>query len=492
MASTTGIRKDLPSTSDRRGCPRESLPWVVLVFFGENNWGKLIDLSESGMSFEFAQAPPMHERIHFRFETMGIVKDGLGRGLLSDSFEASGKVVWSREFERAAGVQFLDLSDRSREQLRNMLWVETRGRAGTLHEAAESEVLVQLGEPYEPPARLTDVPPEGEVVEEGTWPDIEVAESKAAANQETGSEPALKTLQAPTYQAYGEPFDTQGQSQNLSDTKPGVSRTTLLAVLGCLVVVSAVAVAMKNSTLWTRRAEVVPRALSSPVNNGQASNAAVLGPQRFVVEVSDIKNKRWLLWFAHNDAKNTAKTAAYRSSASPSPFEPAKKATGQEHPSTTEKTSEPPESMPFQPTISRPVINSVAVHASSDGALEIPDVEATPPVDSNNRLVTNGAVPVPIERSTVVGGQVQQARLLKYVAPTYPEIAKANHVGGDVTLDALVDASGNVTKVHALTGPPLLRQAAEDALHQWKYEPAQLDGQPVAMHLTVTVKFQYK
>jgi hypothetical protein len=29
-----------------------------------------------------------------------------------------------------------------------------------------------------------------------------------------------------------------------------------------------------------------------------------------------------------------------------------------------------------------------------------------------------------------------------------------------------------------------------DALRQWNYEPARLDGQPVPTHLSVTVKFR--
>jgi hypothetical protein len=35
----------------------------------------------------------------------------------------------------------------------------------------------------------------------------------------------------------------------------------------------------------------------------------------------------------------------------------------------------------------------------------------------------------------------------------------------------------------------LLHQAAMDALRQWRYEPAMLDGKAVAMHLTVTIQF---
>jgi TonB family protein len=63
-------------------------------------------------------------------------------------------------------------------------------------------------------------------------------------------------------------------------------------------------------------------------------------------------------------------------------------------------------------------------------------------------------------------------------------------VEGDVTLDALIDETGRVTKIKTISGPVLLQQAAAAAVRQWKYEPAALDGKAVPMHLTVTVKFR--
>ena len=53
-----------------------------------------------------------------------------------------------------------------------------------------------------------------------------------------------------------------------------------------------------------------------------------------------------------------------------------------------------------------------------------------------------------------------------------------------------IDATGKVTTMKAVSGPTLLHQAAMDALRQWKYQPATLDGKAVAMHLTVTIQFR--
>jgi periplasmic protein TonB len=53
----------------------------------------------------------------------------------------------------------------------------------------------------------------------------------------------------------------------------------------------------------------------------------------------------------------------------------------------------------------------------------------------------------------------------------------------------LVDQSGKVAHMEVVSGPPILRQAAVDALRSWRYEPSQLDGQSVSVELLVTLKF---
>ena len=90
---------------------------------------------------------------------------------------------------------------------------------------------------------------------------------------------------------------------------------------------------------------------------------------------------------------------------------------------------------------------------------------------------------------TPVGGDVKPARLLSSVPPVYPPMARSQHVAGDVRIDASIDANGRVSSMKVISGPALLHQAAMEALRQWKYQPATLNGSAVAMHLTVTIQF---
>jgi len=91
-----------------------------------------------------------------------------------------------------------------------------------------------------------------------------------------------------------------------------------------------------------------------------------------------------------------------------------------------------------------------------------------------------------------VGGDVKLARIIFSVPPKYPTLAKSQHVSGNVLIDALIDASGHVTTMKVVSGPAVLHQAAMDALKQWRYQPASLDGHPVPMHLAVTIQFHLR
>ena len=71
-----------------------------------------------------------------------------------------------------------------------------------------------------------------------------------------------------------------------------------------------------------------------------------------------------------------------------------------------------------------------------------------------------------------------------------PDFATGN--ANTVTFDALVDTSGHVTSMKALSGFPSLQSAAMAALKQYRYEPATRRGKPVPAHVTVTIKFLFE
>jgi len=62
-------------------------------------------------------------------------------------------------------------------------------------------------------------------------------------------------------------------------------------------------------------------------------------------------------------------------------------------------------------------------------------------------------------------------KLKSKVSPQYPDLARKMNVSGSVRLELLVAANGQVKSVKPLGGHPLLIDAAENAVKQWKYEP---------------------
>lgn len=74
-------------------------------------------------------------------------------------------------------------------------------------------------------------------------------------------------------------------------------------------------------------------------------------------------------------------------------------------------------------------------------------------------------------------------------APVYPAIATAAHIQGVVILEATIDETGQVVDLKVLRSVPALDAAALDAVRQWRYRPARLNGMPIPVIVTVTVRF---
>ncbi len=124
----------------------------------------------------------------------------------------------------------------------------------------------------------------------------------------------------------------------------------------------------------------------------------------------------------------------------------------------------------------------------SDG----PGVASGPPLLSG----LSGADPVPVPptpptppKPQRVGGLIREPRKILHVAPLYPDIARQSRVEGTVVLEAILDVTGRVESVRVLGSQPLLDDAAVRAVRQWRYTPTELNGVPVPVLMTITVRF---
>jgi periplasmic protein TonB len=97
--------------------------------------------------------------------------------------------------------------------------------------------------------------------------------------------------------------------------------------------------------------------------------------------------------------------------------------------------------------------------------------------------------PPPTPKRIIVGGNVIAAKLLNRTTPSYPPLARQTHTQGDVLLHAIIGKDGSIQQLEAVSGHPLLVQAALDAVKLWRYQPTLLNGQPVEVETTISVQF---
>lgn len=107
--------------------------------------------------------------------------------------------------------------------------------------------------------------------------------------------------------------------------------------------------------------------------------------------------------------------------------------------------------------------------------------------------VVGGEV-VPVVRSRPAGpvrlrAGIDPPRKIKDVKPMYPAFALAGFKRGTVIIEATIGVDGKVQEATVVRSVPAFDRAALDAVRQWEYMPARLDGEPIAVIMMVVVQF---
>jgi len=100
--------------------------------------------------------------------------------------------------------------------------------------------------------------------------------------------------------------------------------------------------------------------------------------------------------------------------------------------------------------------------------------------------------PAPPKPKTIVSGGVLNGKAISKPQPAYPPIAKAARASGTVTVQIVVDENGRVISASAVSGHPLLQQAAVGAARQARFSPTLLSGQPVKVSGVITYNFVFQ
>jgi protein TonB len=100
--------------------------------------------------------------------------------------------------------------------------------------------------------------------------------------------------------------------------------------------------------------------------------------------------------------------------------------------------------------------------------------------------------PVKVEaklKRITIGGNVQQAKLVRQPRPVYPPLAKQARISGVVHLAAVISRDGTIQDLKVISGHPLLIPSALEAVKQWVYQPTLLNGEPVEVSTQIDVNF---
>ena len=153
------------------------------------------------------------------------------------------------------------------------------------------------------------------------------------------------------------------------------------------------------------------------------------------------------------------------------------------------------------PSVSRPMIFPSLLPRDTAIAEAAPLVPIGPGMGTHDGLpdgfgvgVGHGPVvtvaPVKTAKPVNVSTGVMQGRLLAPILPAYPAIAKAAGVQGTVVVEAVISRTGTIESLHVVSGPPMLQNAALEAIREARYQPYRLNGEPTEVQTTIRVNFR--
>ena len=129
-----------------------------------------------------------------------------------------------------------------------------------------------------------------------------------------------------------------------------------------------------------------------------------------------------------------------------------------------------------------------AVHAArgQKAFFDVLDISVKP-----MQFETSHFTPLPDSLEFRTCRDVQPARLESTVPPEYPPLARGAQLRGTVEVFGIIGTDGKLAHLRALSGHPVLAQAALDTLQRWKYVPASCPDGPVATETKIEIEFGF-
>jgi len=102
--------------------------------------------------------------------------------------------------------------------------------------------------------------------------------------------------------------------------------------------------------------------------------------------------------------------------------------------------------------------------------------------------LTNALAQTPAQTKSISGG-VLNGKATSLAKPSFPAAARAVGASGAVNVQVVIDENGDIVSATAISGHPLLQQAAVQAARASKFSPTTLEGQPVRVSGVIVYNF---
>ena len=434
MSNTLSRIENGARISDRRIFSRHRVRSLAYIELGDGNGGIILNVSQGGIAVQAVMSLASDRLPRLRFQVSHS----------KTKIEAAGRLAWSGEFRKLAGLEFVDLSPEARSQIQEWISLEA---------------------PPDEPAETSPAPPET------TSAELELpgaALSDRSSAQATAA-PLLASL-SPADASETKPKSGSGVSPYWGES-PNRRRLAIIAGIFAASSLAAIWVAERGvfrvfeKTAATKSGFQEGSAVHEPMETTASASASA--PQ---IEIVGLNNQRWLIPFDGSITRQATGnvTAPIRKN-----------------------------SLDFQIwTLSPPV------RRSSEPAGDAPEVAplSAGPEDSRQSVLPSTSVqesgsgisipPPPAPREEPKGGTLQPVQLIQRVEPVYPPDAASHGIEGTVQLHIVIGQTGMVKAIESTTGPRLLIPAAIAAVRKWRFSPAVLDGHPIQTDAAVSVVFR--
>ena len=517
-------------THESRQHPRRKLVGIAYVELAQDNGGILLNLSEGGLAVQSALALSSREFPELRFQLPHM------RGWLT----ASGRVAWISESKKEAGIQFLDLHEHARTQIRSWLGKEEEDplRAEELGAVAPiAEVDSRNVDERENWARARTSGPRGNgQTSSQARPEREVRLGAGATAQQVGT----TAHDDARFQFHNYSMFAAEESAGVPWVEPArpkrswgsfalfaVLLAALFFVLGAMIgrdnlngIVASVGGWKEGQTPPNVKPPSAPEqsAVNSSSDTQVPSGEAQTPSRNATTGEADQRGNN-----SENAAERSSGTAQQQSEqqSAKAPAEPSAATVQNRDGAESSRKAENTPSPEYGATIREPkakvekswkTARRDANYSGADAGEPIeygrsilvnPPAPGSPPFFVNltgEAVSASSSVAISARRSIQVpprtdgdaysSERVMIGKLMAHSDPFYPLEARNKRIEGIVELHALVGRSGQVINVTPVSGPGLLVPAGVAALREWRYEPTFINGDPVETHVDVTMVFR--